>query len=389
MENFEFYSPTRMIFGKGEENRVGEITREYGKKVLLHYGSGSIKKNGIYDRVTASLRQAGVEFVELGGVQPNPRYELCMQGVELCKKEQVDFILAVGGGSVIDSAKFIAVAMHYDGDAFEAFNLGGKTIEQATPIGVVLTIAAAGSEASKSCVINKGSYKRGLKSDLVRPKFAILNPELTFSLPRYQMACGAVDIMAHVMERYFSPTVDSYLTDQYCEGLLKTVIKYAPIAYRDAHDYNAHAQLMWAGTQAHNDICGVGRAQEWTAHQIEHELSAKYDIAHGAGLAVVFPAWMEYVMEDCLPRFVAFAVRVWGVEDDPFHPLEVAKEGIRRTRAFYRSIGMPTTMQEIGAKQADYSYLAEHTKRGKDGKIGTIKKLDTPDIQGILQIAHA
>ena len=389
MDNFEFYSPTRMIFGRGEEQRVGEITRQYGKKVLLHYGSGSIRKNGLYERITASLRQAGVEFVELGGVQPNPRYELCMQGVELCRRENVDFILAVGGGSVIDSAKFIAVAMHYDGDAFEAFNLGGKKIEQATPIGVVLTIAAAGSEASKSCVINKGAYKRGLKSDLVRPKFAILNPELTFSLPRYQLSCGAVDIMGHVMERYFSPTVDSYLTDRYCEGLLKTVIKYAPIAYRNPGDYNAHAQIMWAGTQAHNDICGVGRVQEWTAHQMEHELSAKYDVAHGAGLAVVFPAWMEYVMEGCLPRFVEFALNVWDVENDPFHPEEVAREGIRRTKAFYQSIGMPVTMQELGAKEADFHGMAQNTKRGKDGKIGTIKKLDTPDIQRIFELANA
>ena len=286
MENFEFLSPTRIIFGRGVENRVGEEAKKYAGRVLLHYGGGSIKQSGLYDRVVASLKSAGVEFTELPGVKPNPRLSLVREGVNICRKEGIGLILAVGGGSVIDSAKAIAVGTPYSGDVWDFWSNKAQP-QEALPVGVVLTIPAAGSEASDSAVITNedGWLKWGLNNDINRPKFAIMNPELTFTLPAYQTACGAVDIMAHVMERYFTDVKHVDLTDHLCEAVLKTMIKNTTIALARPDDYNARAEMMWAGTLAHNGLLSTGRLGDWTAHQIEQELSAIYDVAHGAGLA--------------------------------------------------------------------------------------------------------
>jgi hypothetical protein len=335
MENFTFLSPTKIIFGRGVENQVGDETRVYSKKVLLHYGGGTIKRIGLYDRVVKSLRDAGVEFIELGGVQPNPRLSLVKQGIELCRKHNIDFILAVGGGSVIDSAKAIAVGVPYEGDVWDFYS-GKEVPEKALPVGVVLTIPAAGSEASKSSVITNedGWYKRGLNVEIIRPKFAIMNPEITFTLPPYQTACGAADIMAHVMERYFTHQKDVDFTDRLCEATLKTIIKNVPIVLEEPENYQARAEIMWASTIAHNDLLSTGRIGDWASHAIEHELSGIYDVPHGAGLAVVFPAWMKYVYKEDVDRFVQFATRVWDVEMDFSNPDRTALEGIYRLTQF-------------------------------------------------------
>jgi len=356
VENFRFLSPTEIIFGRGTENQVGEQVRKYAQKVLFHYGGGSIKRTGLYARVMASLAQQGIEIVELGGVQPNPRLSLVREGIELCRREGITFILAVGGGSVIDSAKAIGVGVPYDGDVWDFY--AGKAVPQATiPVGVVLTIAAAGSEASKSSVITNedGWFKRGINYDVIRPVFAIMNPELTFTLPPYQTACGVADIMAHVMERYFSPTPYIELLDRLCEATLKAVISSAYRVMDNPADYNARAQIMRAGTIAHNDLLSTGRIGDWASHQMEHEISAMYDLAHGAGLAIIFPAWMKYVYKQHLDRFVQFANRVWDVEVNFAHPEVTALEGIRRLERFFTDIGLPTRLShaDIGSEHLD------------------------------------
>lgn len=293
MENFTFYSPTYFVFGKEEENNTGKYVKRFGgNRVLIHYGGGSVVRSGLLDRVKASLEAEGISYVELGGVKPNPRSGLVYEGIELCRKEKVDFVLAVGGGSSIDSSKAIAAGTLYDGDFWDYYQ--GKMVEKALPIGTVLTIAAAGSEGSPDSVITKeeGMLKRGGHGEALRPAFSILNPALTQTLPAYQTACGVTDIMAHLFERYFTNTQDVEVTDRVIEGLLSTMIHEAPKVIEDPDHYQARANIMWAGMMAHNDCCGVGRVQDWASHDMEHELSAIYDCAHGAGLAVVFPAWM-------------------------------------------------------------------------------------------------
>ena len=288
MNNFNFYSPTYFVFGKERENETGKyVSRFGGKKVLIHYGSGSVVRSGLLDRVKKSLQESSIAFCELGGVVPNPRSGLVYKGVEICKNEKVDFILAVGGGSVIDSAKAIALGAVYDGDFWDFYN--GKRVEKALPVATILTLTAAGSEGSTGSVITheNGMLKRAANSDLLRPVFSILNPELTCSLPPYQTACGATDMMAHVMERYFTNTKNVEITDRLCEGILLTIINETPKVLADPNNYDARANLMWAGMVAHNDICGVGREQDWSSHNLEHELSGLYDVAHGAGLSVM------------------------------------------------------------------------------------------------------
>jgi alcohol dehydrogenase len=315
MDNFTFQNKTKIIFGKGTESEVGKETAKYAKKVLLHYGGGSIKATGLYDRVCRSLREAGVEFVELGGVKPNPRLSLVREGIKIVREKHCELILAVGGGSVIDSAKGIAIGAPSKEDVWD-FYLKKVTVKESLPVGVVLTIPAAGSESSNGSVVTneQGMYKKDAGGECMRPVFAIMNPELTFSLPPFQTACGAADIMAHVMERYFTrvPAVD--FTDRLCEATLRTIIENVPVALAQPDDYDARAQIMWASTIAHNDLLGTGRIGDWASHQIEHELSGIYDVAHGAGLAVVFPAWMKYVYKHDVGRFARFATRVWGVE---------------------------------------------------------------------------
>ncbi len=387
MDNFNFYSPTEFVFGRDRETEAGEYVRKYGgSKVLIHYGGGSAEKSGLLDKVRKSLKESGISFAELGGVQPNPRDTLVYKGIELCKAENVDFILAVGGGSVIDSAKAIAAGVCYDGDFWDFYS--GKRVEKALPIGVVLTIAAAGSEGSGDSVITKedGMLKRATGSDVLRSKFSILDPALTQTLPAYQTACGATDIMAHVFERYFTNTREVEITDRLCEAVLLTMVKETPRVIVDPNNYEARANIMWAGMVAHNGLVGVGRSQDWNSHGIEHELSALYDCAHGAGLAVIMPSWMEFVYKHDVMRFCQMATRVFGCQMDHEHPEVTALEGIRRFREFLHSIGMPINFAELGAKEEDIPNLVEKFGIG-DGRTGGFVSLSAEDITAIYKIA--
>ncbi|MBP5438050.1 MAG: iron-containing alcohol dehydrogenase [Treponema sp.] len=372
MENFTFYSPTFFVFGKESENQAGEYVKKFGgSKVLIHFGGKSAKSSGLLDRVEASLKAAGLPFVELGGVKPNPRSGLVYEGIELCRKEKVDFVLAVGGGSVIDSAKAIAAGVLYDGDFWDFYS--GKMIEKALPVGTVLTIAAAGSEGSPDSVITKeeGMFKRGTGSNAIRPKFSILNPALTQTLPPHQTAAGITDIMAHLYERYLTNTKDVEVTDRLIEALLLTMKHEGPRVIADPNNYEARANIMWAGMMAHNNSCGVGRSQDWNSHNIEHELSALYDCAHGAGLAVTMPAVFKYVMNHDVMRFAKVATRVWGCQMDFDHPEVTALEGINAFQNFLVSLGMPKNFAELGAKEEDIPKLVQVLCRG-DGRTGTI-----------------
>lgn len=386
MENFQFLSSTRIIFGKGAEEKAGPEVKKYGRKVLLHYGGGSIKRSGLYDRVVRSLQAAGLEVMELSGVKPNPRLSLVREGIKLCRENKIDCLLAVGGGSVIDSAKAIAVGVPYQGDVWDFFTKAAEPKEK-LPLGVVLTIPASGSEASNSCVITneEGPLKWGMNYQANRPTFAILNPELCYTLPPYQRAAGAVDIMAHMMERYFTETPHVELTDRLCEAGLKTVINNIPLVLEDAQNYHAWAELMLTGSLAHNGQFGVGRLEDWACHKIDHELSALYDVTHGAGLAVLFPAWAEYVYKKHLTPFLKFAVRVWNVDQDFSSPERTALEGIKRMKDFFRSIGMPVSLQEL---QVPADRLEEMAERATSrGPLGNLEKLYKEDVFNILKSA--
>lgn len=389
MINFRFSCPTEMIFGKDVQGTAGKETKKYGSKVLLHYGSSHIKKSGLYDQVKKSLIDAGVDFVELGGVQPNPRLSLAREGIQLCRDSGVDFILAVGGGSVIDSAKAIAAGTLYDGDVWDFYTKGVQPV-QALPIGVVLTIPAAGSESSNSSVITDldNSNKRHMEGAVLLPKFALMNPELTYTLPPYQTACGASDIMAHTMERYFTQEPDVDLTDRLCEATLKTIIGNVPVVLTDPKNYAARAEIMWAGSIAHNDILGTGRISDWASHMIEHELSGINDVAHGAGLAVIFPAWMRYVYKQNVSRFAQFAVRVWNIEMDYFNPEKTALAGIDAIKAYFRSIGLPVSLTEIGITPEHYERIADNCRRTGNNAVGSFVPLQSKDIIEILKIAQ-
>ncbi|MBQ5571031.1 MAG: iron-containing alcohol dehydrogenase [Treponema sp.] len=372
MDNFTFYSPTFFVFGKESENQAGEYVKKFGgSKVLIHFGGKSAKASGLLDRVEASLKESAIPFVELGGVKPNPRSGLVYEGIELCRKEKVDFVLAVGGGSVIDSAKAIAAGVLYDGDFWDFYS--GKMIEKALPVGTVLTIAAAGSEGSPDSVITKeeGMFKRGTGSNAIRPKFSILNPALTQTLPPHQTAAGITDIMAHLYERYLTNTKEVEVTDRLIEALLLTMKHEGPRVIADPNNYEARANIMWAGMMAHNNSCGVGRSQDWNSHNIEHELSALYDCAHGAGLAVTMPAVFKYVMKHDVMRFAKVATRVWGCQMDFDHPEVTALEGINAFQNFLVSLGMPKNFAELGAKEEDIPKLVQVLCRG-DGRTGSI-----------------
>ncbi len=388
MDNFQFYSPTEFFFGKETENECGKYVKKYGgTKVLIHYGSGSVIKYGLLDRVKKSLDENQIAYVELGGVQPNPKDTKVYEGIELCRKEKVDFILSVGGGSCIDSSKAIAIGVPYSGDFWD-FYTDKAEITEALPVGTVLTIAAAGSEGSESTVITKeeGMLKRDAGSDLLRPKFSVLNPQLTCTLPAYQTACGATDIMAHVFERYFTNTSEVEITDRLCEAVLLTMIKETPRVLSDPNNYQARANIMWAGTVAHNNIVGVGRCHDWNSHRIEHELSGLYDCAHGAGLAVIMPSWMEFVLSHNVMRFAQMAVRIWGIQMNFEDPEDTALKGIRAFRSFLSSIGMPINFEQLGAKEEDIPLLVEKFGIG-DGKTGGFVSLSADDITSIFKIA--
>lgn len=388
MKDFNYCAPTRVIFGKNTELEVGKALKNAGAtRVLMQYGGGSIKKSGLYDRVVKAIRDEGIELFELGGVQPNPHLSLVRKAIEIVREQKIDYLLAVGGGSAIDSTKATAVGAVYDGDVWD-FYCGKAVPKKAMPVGVVLTIPAAGSEGSNSSVITNedGWIKRGLGCDLTRPAFAIYNPELTYSLPAYQTAAGATDIMAHIMERYFTNEPDVDMTDRLCESVLKTIIRQAPVAVKEPDNYVARAEMMWASTVAHNDFLSCFRVGDWSSHQLSHELSGMYDATHGAALAVAFPAWMTYVYKHDVQRFCRFAVEVMGVEMDFFHPEETALKGIAALRTFFKSIGMPTTLSELGVPEDKLDVLADKVKRGADGTTGQFVKLTRDDCLKIYQL---
>ena len=389
MNNFTFYSPTYFAFGKDAENDTGKYVKRFGgSKVLIHFGGGSVIRSGLLDRVKKSLDAENIAYIELGGVKPNPRSGLVYEGIELCRKEGVDFVLAVGGGSAIDSAKAIAAGAVYEGDFWEFYQ--GKVVEKALPIATVLTISAAGSEGSPDSVITNenGMFKRGATGEALRPCFSILNPALTQTLPAYQTACGITDIMAHLYERYLTNTEDVEVTDRMIEALLLTMVKEGPTAVADATDYPSRANIMWAGMMAHNNSCGVGRTQDWTSHDVEHELSAVYDCAHGAGLAVVMPAVFTYNMNHNVMRFAKVATRVWGCQMDFEHPENTAKAGIEALRSFLISIGMPKNFEELGAKEEDIEKMAHSAcwGDGRQGKLGGFVALDQQDVENIYRL---
>ena len=379
--------PTKIIFGKGTEDQAGKESALFSKRLLLHHSGGHAVKSGLLDRVKASLKSAGVEWVELDGVQPNPRLSLVYKGIDIVKKEKLEFILALGGGSVIDSAKAIAMGALDDGDVWDFFE-HKRAVSKALPLGTVLTIPAAGSESSESTVITNeaGPWKRGAGSELIRPVFSILNPELSYSLPAFQTACGISDMMAHIMERYFTVEPNVELTDELCEGAMLAIVRNARRVFLGGErDYNARAEIMWAGALAHNNLLGTGRIGDWSSHNIGHELSALYDIAHGASLSIVFPAWMSYNLKVDTKRFARFAAKVWGV-DGAFYDFEqAAREGILRMKDFFRSIGLPVSFAEA---KLETSRIGEMAKRAvKFGPFGNYRKLEEKDVEAIYRIA--
>ena len=390
MLNFDLYSPTRILFGKGHEAQIGERLKPFATKVLLHYGGGSVKKSGLYDVVVSSLRSSGLAVVELGGVMPNPRLSLVHEGIELCKKEGVDMILAVGGGSVIDSAKTIAMGVFYEGDIWEVF--GTQTnIEKALPLACILTIPASGSEASFNTVISheEQQLKLPFAHDRIRPIMSIINPELFFTLPKSQLSNGVADMMSHIFERYFTNTTHTDLTDGLCEATLKTLMKNALLANEDMSNYDAWAELGFGGSIAHNGLLGMGRREDWACHRIEHELSAIYDVAHGAGLAVLTPGWMEYVYKDNVEMFVQFAVNVMGVKGSFRDPDAIVREAIVRLREFFAKLGLPSTLSELGIGEERLEEMAKKATKiafGTETPLGGLKLLYWQDVLAIFNL---
>lgn len=389
MNNFTFYSPTGFVFGKGTEMQTGELVRKYGaSKVLIVYGGGSVVRSGLLERVKQTLAQTGIPCLELGGVQPNPIDTKVYEGIDLCRREGVDFVLAVGGGSVIDTAKAIAAGVPYEGDFWD-FYIQKATVSSALKVAVVLTIPAAGSEGSGNSVITKVStlQKMSLRApELLRPRFSIMNPELTFTLPPYQTAAGIVDMMAHIMERYFTNTVDTEIADRLCEGTLKAIITEAPRVMADPKDYGARANIMWSGMIAHNGTCGVGNEEDWASHFMEHEISALYDVTHGAGLAVIFPAWLTWMASHHVEKVAQYAARVWDVpvsEDLK----AMALEGVARLKSFFTSIGMPVNFAQLGVEHPDIELLVEHLHANKGEQVGCYVRLGRKETREIYELA--
>lgn len=390
MNNFTFYSPTEFVFGRETESRTAELVKKYGgSKVLIVYGGGSVIRSGLLARVESVLSDAGIAYVELGGIQPNPTDPKVYEGIELGRREGIDFILPVGGGSVIDTAKAIAVGIPYEGDFWDFF-IGKAVPEKAVRIGVVLTIPAAGSEGSGNSVITKldGLKKLSLRTpEVLRPAFAVMNPELTYTLPAWQTACGITDMMAHIMERYFTNTEDTEVTDRICEGTLKAIIYEAMRVTIEPCNYGARANLMWAGMIAHNGTCGVGCEEDWSSHFLEHEVSAVYNVSHGAGLAVIFPAWLTYMAEHHVGKVAQYAARVWDVPKST-DCKAMALEGIRRFKSFLHSIGMPVTFRELGIEHPDIDLLVKKFHENKGERVGNYFPLDSKASREIYEIAN-
>lgn len=385
---FTYENPTKLYFGEGVLDSLPEELRKVGKTILLIYGGGSIKKNGIYDKIIGILHDLEKEVIEISGVMPNPTYEKVEEGLSIARRQKVDFILAVGGGSTIDSAKAIAAGVPYDGDFWDYYQ--GGIVNEAVPLGTVVTISAAGSEGSPDSVITKeeGMYKRATTGEALRPKFTIMNPALTQTLPAFQTACGITDIIAHLYERYLTNTKEVECTDRMIEALMLTMIHEGPRVIENPNNYDARANIMWAGMMAHNNSCGVGRTQDWTSHNIEHELSALYDCAHGAGLAVVMPAVFTYNLSHDVMRLAQVAVRVWGCQMDFYNPERTAREGIEALRSFLTSIGMPKNFEELGAKEEDIEKLAYTCCYGdvETGETGGYVRLNQKDVENIYRL---
>ena len=393
MRDFVYYAPTEVVFGKESEEQVAGLVKKYGgHKVLVHYGGRSAKKSGLLDKIFALLRQGGVDFVELGGVVPNPRLSLVQQGIDLCRKEKVDFILAVGGGSVIDSSKAIACGVPFDGNVWDIY-MGKAEPASYLPVASVLTIPAAGSEMSESSVITNedGDVKVGYSNPMSRPKFAIMNPVRTFTLPPYQTAAGVTDMMMHTMERYFSPEDDMDFTDALAEALLRSMKENVYKVLADPEDYRARAQIMWGGSVAHNDLTGCGMSGDWATHQLEHELSGMFDVTHGAGLAAIWPSWARYVLKVNVSRFVRFAVNVMGVPNDFTDPEGTALKGIEAMERFYHDIGMPINIHELIGRDITDGEIKEMVRKcSRDGAFtqGGFKVLYPKDMEAIYQMAR-
>ena len=393
MFDFKYFTPTKVLFGKNTENKVADLIQEFGgKKVLIHYGGGSVIHSGLMQKVTDKLDTAGIKYVKLGGAVPNPRLSLVYEGIELCKKEGLDFILALGGGSAIDSAKAIGYGVMNDGDVWDLYDYK-KQAKACMPLGVILTLAATGSEMSDSSVITKeeGLVKRGYSSDFCRPRFAILNPELTMTLPDYQTACGCTDIMMHTMERYFTNGGNMELTDSMAEALLRTVKENAKILARDPKNYDARAEVMWAGSLSHNGLTGCGNdGGDWMTHKLEHELGGLYDVAHGAGLAAIWGSWARYVYKNCLPRFKRYAINVMGIAPNAGSDEEIALKGIEAMEDFYREIKMPTKLRELGvnATDDDLMLMAHKCAVGVNGGKGSARFLKEEDMLEIYKMSR-
>jgi alcohol dehydrogenase YqhD (iron-dependent ADH family) len=387
MENFIYQNPTKIIFGKGTEQELGSQIKLFGSKVLLHYGSGSIKKNGLYQKVIEQLQEHNISFVELGGVIPNPSVDLVKEGIALCKKEHVDFVLAVGGGSVIDSAKAIAIGYYYNGDVWDFF-VKGVVPKQALPIGVVLTIPAAGSESSNAIVITnyQSALKRSCRHEIVRPKFAILNPEVTYTLPAYQSAVGAIDMIGHVIERYFTNTPSVDLIDRMSEGLMKTVVKEIKQVMKNPFDYDARAQIMLASTLAHNGSLGIGKEEDWACHFMEYEVTQRTSIAHGHGLAILYPAWMRYVYEHDVKRFANFGQYVFDIPYSD-NTKQMAIQAIDALKAFYHELGITTKLREIGVLEEDLLKMAISCTNNGTKILGHFVPLNKSDVLNIYKLA--
>ena len=389
MLNDVYYNPTKVFFGKGVENEIGKEAVKYADKALLHYGSGSAKKSGLADRVKKSLEGAGITVFELSGAQSNPRLNLALEGAEICKKENIGLVVAVGGGSVIDSAKTIAAAAVND-DVWERFFVKKEEIEKTLPVAVVLTIPGAGSESSNGMVITKDDTMEKLDAggDVCPPVMSFLNPEITFTVPAYHTAAGVVDAIAHIMERYFTNTTEVDVTDRMCEGVMRTLIKYAKTVVNDPFNYDARSEIMWACKVAHDNSLGFGREQDWASHMIEHELSAIYDVSHGAGLAVIFPAWMKYVMPHNIERFAQFAMRVFDIEYRIEDPRWTAMMGIKKFIWFCQSVNMPTSLQQMGITENDnIEVMAAACAKHNGGSVGSFVRLYEEDIKNILELA--
>ena len=388
--DFTLYTPTKVVFGHDVESRAGAMVKAFGgKKVLIHYGGKSAVKSGLLKRVQDSLTAEEIDYVSLGGVVPNPRLSKVYEGVKMCKAYGVDFILAVGGGSVIDSAKAIAYALAEPEKDVRDLYEHTRAPKACFPLGVVLTLAASGSEMSDSSVISYEDKKRGVNSDLCRPKFALMDPALTKTLPAYQTAAGCSDILMHTMERYFVNGHRMEITDAIAEGLLRTVMQYAAVLRDDPENYDARAEIMWAGSLSHNGLTGCGNdAGDWACHRLEHELGAQYDVTHGAGLTAVWPSWAKYVMKNCLPRFVRFAKNVMQVEPGETDE-ETALKGIDAMAAFFRSIGMPTNLKELGVSptEEEFKLLAKNSAIAVGGKVGSAMVLRESDMEAIYRIA--